>query len=125
MHNFPCPTGSFECTIHVHPLQELELERRWAASRPSVRARTQDAADRFHDPPGSFLAALSVSERQRYEKYSVIYGPVNASLGRTYDLGQDPVHRPLVSRLSGSLGTLIANMGLMVTHRANADRSQE
>ena len=88
---------------------ELETDKVWAASRKSVCQRNSDTTSRtaafevtWQDPADSFLRSLSLNERLRLEKYRVLY-PSTLSCPRTYDLGQEPLQKAMVSRASGSL----------------------
>ena len=66
----------------------------------------------FVDPPGSYLAALSLPERLRLTEYSVTYGISDL----VCDVMQNPGERAVVSTTS-RLPTFYAGMGLMFSTR--------
>ena len=92
--------------------EELESELTWARQRLSVKERwakptTAEAAKYVDDGQDSWLGALTVAERDRFELYQSMW-PRQAC-----DVGQNPAERPGIRSKNGKLSTLIAGMGII------------
>ena len=86
------------------------LQSHFAAKEKAVNGIDTDTDRSDTNDAGTFFFALTTGELKHYQKYHKQFGGDY----RTYDLGQDPSHRALVSKPTGSLNTLIRGMGLMM-----------
>jgi hypothetical protein len=103
-------TRSFHCREYLvsSPTQKL-LEKSWCLARPSVQARRRlidSSQDRWDDEPDSWAAHLSITERERLQKYLVRFSK-HAVL-----LSQNPDEFPVYSKF-GVLPTLMHRGGII------------
>jgi hypothetical protein len=93
---------------------ELASELEWANDRALVRERssghTPPGLVPQHDPPGSFLAALTCMERDRLQRFNAMRP------GQAADLCQNPDQRCITTR-RGHLMTITKNVGIVFSKR--------